>query len=83
MIAAITRPLATAFGVGSAARHRGMGYRLLADAPPRARHDVDTVDDLVSGVALGLGGHTSAVIDEYPELLAAVGAAASTSATAD
>jgi len=36
----------TQYGPSSAAKHRALGLRCLDDAPARARHDVDTVEDL-------------------------------------
>jgi 2-phospho-L-lactate guanylyltransferase len=55
-------PLLPAFGVGSAARHRDLGHRLLRGTE-RLRRDVDTPDDLAVAVRLGVGRHTSAVLD--------------------
>lgn len=52
----------TRYGPGSAARHADLGMRALHDAPLRARHDVDTVDDLHRATALGLGASTTAVV---------------------
>ncbi|KQX69793.1 2-phospho-L-lactate guanylyltransferase [Angustibacter sp. Root456] len=50
------------YGPGSAARHRLMGLVALDDAPARARHDVDTVDDLRAAQALGVGPQTAAAL---------------------
>ncbi len=51
----------TQYGPSSAAKHRALGLRCLDDAPARARHDVDTVEDLQMATALGLGRETAAV----------------------
>lgn len=48
------------YGPGSAARHRSAGLRPRPDAPVRARHDVDTVEDLRSALAMGAGPETTA-----------------------
>lgn len=58
------RTAVTRYGPDSAARHRSLGLRPLDDAPVRARHDVDTLDDLRAARLLGPG----------PETLAAMGA---------
>lgn len=50
------------YGPGSAARHRAVGLRALADAPLRARLDVDTVQDLREALALGTGARTAAAV---------------------
>jgi len=55
-------PLLPAFGVGSAARHRDLGHRLIRGTE-RLRRDVDTVDDLAAAVRLGVGRHTAAVLE--------------------
>jgi 2-phospho-L-lactate guanylyltransferase len=55
-------PLLPAFGVGSASRHRDLGHRLLRGTE-RLRRDVDTQDDLVAAVRLGVGSHTAAALD--------------------
>jgi 2-phospho-L-lactate guanylyltransferase len=39
-----------------------MGLVVLDDAPARARHDVDTVDDLRAAQALGVGPQTAAAL---------------------
>jgi 2-phospho-L-lactate guanylyltransferase len=55
-------PLLPAFGVGSAARHRALGHRLLRGTE-RLRRDVDTIEDLAAAVRLGIGRHTAAVLE--------------------
>lgn len=55
-------PLLPAFGVGSAARHRDLGHRMIRGTE-RLRRDVDTVDDLRIALRLGVGRHTSAVLN--------------------
>jgi 2-phospho-L-lactate guanylyltransferase len=55
-------PLLPAFGVGSAARHRALGHRLLRGTE-RLRRDVDTIEDLAAAVRLGVGRHTAAVLE--------------------
>lgn len=62
VVQAAGTPVRTRYGDGSAARHRALGLRELADAPVRARHDVDTLDDLRSAFLLGLGPATAAVL---------------------
>ncbi|MGD9954722.1 MAG: 2-phospho-L-lactate guanylyltransferase [Candidatus Nanopelagicales bacterium] len=74
VVQAAGSPVRTRYGDGSADRHRALGLHGLADAPVRARHDVDTLDDLRSAAGLGLGARTSAVlaardIDLTPALL--------------
>lgn len=53
---------AASYGPGSAARHALLGLHRLDDAPTRARHDVDTLDDLHAAKVLGPGPETGAVI---------------------
>lgn len=55
-------PLLPAFGVGSAARHRDLGHRLIRGTE-RLRRDVDTPEDLTAAIRLGVGRHTAAVLD--------------------
>lgn len=50
------------YGPGSAARHAALGLRALTDAPVRARHDVDTLDDLHDAAVLGVGAATRAAL---------------------
>ena len=54
-------PLLPAFGVGSAARHRALGHRLLRGTA-RLRRDVDTIEDLAAAIRLGVGRHTTEVL---------------------
>ena len=51
-------PALTRYGPDSAVRHRALGLCALDDAPLGARHDVDTLDDLRSALALGVGPET-------------------------
>lgn len=53
----------TCYGPGSAARHGALGLRPLEDAPLGARHDVDTLDDLVEAGVLGPGAETLAAVE--------------------
>lgn len=54
--------LAPRFGGGSRARHRASGAaELLLEGVDSVRHDVDTVQDLRSALALGLGPRTAAM----------------------
>ena len=53
---------ATRYGPGSAEGHRLLGLRPLLDAPVRARHDVDTLEDLEAALALGVGAATRAAL---------------------
>ena len=55
--------LRPSYGSASRARHLASGAVELA-APESVRHDVDTPDDLEHAVALGLGPHTTAVLQE-------------------
>lgn len=55
------------FGPGSAAAHAAAGLRRLDGEWPSLRRDVDTVDDLVEAVRLGLGPHTAASLAVPPE----------------
>lgn len=52
------------YGPDSAARHRRLGLRRLVDAPVRARHDVDTLDDLRGATLLGVGEETALLVAE-------------------
>ncbi|MDQ1629051.1 MAG: 2-phospho-L-lactate/phosphoenolpyruvate guanylyltransferase [Actinomycetota bacterium] len=56
------RSAVTRYGPGSADRHRLLGLMPLEDAPLRARHDVDTLDDLRAAAQLGIGPETRAVM---------------------
>lgn len=63
----------TCYGPGSAGLHLARGLRPLADAPVRARHDVDTLDDLVAALALGTGEATLGALEAgglWPDPLA-------------
>lgn len=51
------------FGPGSAAAHASSGARLLSEVPRGVRTDVDTADDLVHALAIGVGPATAAVLD--------------------
>lgn len=51
------------FGPGSAARHRDAGLAELDLPVPGLRRDVDTVEDLEAAAALGVGRHTSPLLD--------------------
>ena len=51
-----------AFGTGSAARHQGLGAVRLDLQLPRLRRDVDTLGDLRSAAALGLGPRTRSAL---------------------
>lgn len=55
------------FGKGSAHRHRDSGAVELELPVPTLRRDVDTRDDLVAAVALGLGAHTAALRVSQPD----------------
>lgn len=57
------RAAVTHYGPGSADLHRALGLRVLSRAPIRARHDVDTLEDLRAAVALGVGPATGALLD--------------------
>lgn len=61
------RPAATRYGSGSAARHSALGLVALADAPVRARHDVDTLEDLDVALTLGVGPRTAAAVATLTE----------------
>jgi 2-phospho-L-lactate guanylyltransferase len=52
----------TCYGPGSAARHSTLGIHAIEDAPVRARHDVDTLEDLHVARTLGVGPRTGAVL---------------------
>lgn len=54
------------FGPGSRAAHLASGAREVTATVPTLRHDVDTLADLDAARSLGLGAHTSAVL-ERPE----------------
>lgn len=54
------------FGPASRAAHQGLGITEVSLAVSTLRLDVDTADDLVAAVRLGVGPHTRAVLDENP-----------------
>lgn len=56
------RPALAQYGPDSAAGHRALGLHTAYGAPPRARLDVDTVQDLHEAVALGTGAQTAAAV---------------------
>lgn len=60
LVTAPGRAAVAQYGPASAARHRVLGLRSLDDASVRARHDVDTLEDLVLAETLGLGPETAA-----------------------
>ncbi|MDV6270656.1 2-phospho-L-lactate guanylyltransferase [Rhodococcus globerulus] len=57
--------LTTAFGEGSARRHRNLGLRELLLDVPSVRQDVDTVEQLMRAHELGLGCATSELFDSH------------------
>lgn len=59
--------LVPAYGAHSARRHAAAGYHQLVDVDPRARTDVDTIDQLRAARHLGLGRHSSAAVDRLIE----------------
>jgi len=63
--------LRTAFGEGSACRHRRLGYREIRLPMPTLRRDVDTLDDLGQAVTLGVGAHTASLLRKSAPLAAA------------
>lgn len=63
LIAATGEALDPLFGPGSAGAHRDSGARRLELDTPSLRCDVDTAEDLACAVDLGLGPHTSALLD--------------------
>jgi 2-phospho-L-lactate/phosphoenolpyruvate guanylyltransferase len=54
------------FGMGSALRHEESGAHPLAGQWPGLRRDVDTAADLREATDLGLGEHTSRVLEPSP-----------------
>lgn len=58
----------TRYGGESAARHTELGLKALRAAPVRARHDVDTLDDLRHATTLGLGASTAALVGDLARL---------------
>ncbi|HEY3609233.1 MAG TPA: 2-phospho-L-lactate guanylyltransferase [Pseudonocardiaceae bacterium] len=62
LLAAAGRPLDPRFGVGSAAAHAASGAVTIGTDLPTLRCDVDTTADLTVACALGLGGHTAALV---------------------
>ncbi|WP_158890222.1 2-phospho-L-lactate guanylyltransferase [Amycolatopsis anabasis] len=52
------------FGVGSAYAHAESGARPIELEVPSLREDVDTADDLAHAAALGLGKHTTALVED-------------------
>jgi 2-phospho-L-lactate/phosphoenolpyruvate guanylyltransferase len=63
LLAAPGTPLDPRFGAGSAAAHRDSGAVELVGDWPGLRRDVDTSDDLRGAADLGLGAHTTGVLD--------------------
>lgn len=58
------KPVVTCYGPTSAARHTDVGLEVLTAAPVRARHDVDTREDLRQAITLGVGDRTAALARE-------------------
>lgn len=54
--------LAAHFGPNSRYAHEHSGAKLLSDAGPSLRRDVDTVEDLEDAIRLGVGEHTAAAL---------------------
>lgn len=75
LLTAVGAPLRPRFGAGSARAHRDDGAVPLTGAWPGLVNDVDALADLRSAVALGLGRHTAALLDEFPGLAVHLGAA--------
>jgi len=63
VVHAAGEPVVTGYGAGSAERHTSLGLYAVP-APIRARHDVDTLDDLRAAITLGLGSATAGVVGE-------------------
>jgi 2-phospho-L-lactate guanylyltransferase len=63
LLTAVGTGLRPRFGRGSAAAHRAGGATALSGAWPGLLRDVDTEADLRAAVALGVGPHTSALIE--------------------
>jgi len=61
------RSAATRYGPSSATRHRELGLAPLDQAPPRARLDVDTLEDLDVALTLGVGRRTAAAVAALTE----------------
>lgn len=68
------------FGSGSALAHAASGARRV-DAPPGVRRDIDTTADLAAARVIGLGRHTAALIDGWPDALDGAGYGAGMQAT--
>ncbi len=62
--------LRTAYGPGSAQRHREMGAVEMTDVPPGLRRDIDVLDDLADARAIGLGRNTRQVVADFDDELA-------------
>lgn len=62
LVAAPGRPLDPRFGPGSAVAHVASGARAVLGSLPSLRCDVDTLDDLSTAAALGLGRFTAAAV---------------------
>jgi 2-phospho-L-lactate/phosphoenolpyruvate guanylyltransferase len=63
LVAATAAAFDPRFGEGSAARHEAAGALRLAGHWPGLRRDVDTPDDLCAATEIGLGEHTSGVLE--------------------
>lgn len=66
LIAADPSRLSPSYGVGSAARHVGLGYVPMLEVDPRLRRDVDSLADLSEALGLGVGEATTAVLRRHP-----------------
>lgn len=53
------------YGLSSAVRHLDAGLRAVADVAVRTRWDVDTLADLTKARFLGVGSHTSTVLNGW------------------
>jgi 2-phospho-L-lactate guanylyltransferase len=66
LLSAPGEPLRPRFGPGSAHAHAGSGAVPLVPVGASLRCDVDTAADLDHARALGLGGHTTALLETTP-----------------
>ena len=65
--------LTTAYGPGSAMKHRAAGAFALQGVDRRVRQDIDTLDDLLVAERLGVGAATTAMLADHAVIVAATG----------
>lgn len=71
LVAGLPTLLKTAYGPGSALKHRAIGAFALKDVELRVRQDIDTMDDLSAAEKLGVGKATTAMLADCASVVSA------------